>query len=254
MSKESICNIFNYLTSLAPRFFAEHMEGATEQEISRLETAAGTNLSYSHREFLRIAGNTPAQALNPFLNDRDYCITTLLNEYSYLQEVKEKIPKGIVFFSSSKILGENIFLRHGKTLQDEPDVGDIDFNNEKFICRDVKPFDHWLSSSVFFFRIGQFKHKLRLQIKLASANSSLELQTCINTLVNMGCRRVFSLYSGTQCLDRGDLAVTIYADGSGKLASNNLWLLQEAQNKLNEQSDISFKLIPEKYQIYSPCA
>lgn len=252
MSKKSVNSIFEYLTGLAPKFFAERMISATEKEISRLEIAAGTSLSDSHYEFLRIAGNTPAQALNPFLNDRDYYISALLSEYAYLQEMNEPLPQGIVYFSSSEILGENIFLRHGEDPADEPDVGGIDFETERFVCRTVKPFDHWLSSFAFAFRIGQFKHQLIVQIEFSTNDKHVEIRSCMEVFLSLGCDHVFSLYSGIECFDNGEIAAILYADGGGELAGHNLWKLQQIQDLLDDKLNVRFKPQPTKEKFSSP--
>ena len=96
MGAQSIREIVDYLRRLAPAFFAERMRGASDLDIRRLAEAARAPLCESHREFLLLMGATPATALNPFLNDRDYCVDTLLAAYSDMDLADERLPERIV--------------------------------------------------------------------------------------------------------------------------------------------------------------
>jgi hypothetical protein len=130
MGTESTASIIAYLRSLAPELFAARMRGASEAEILRLEQAAGLRMSDGHRELLRAMGMTPARVLNPFLNDRDFCVDTLVAEYEYVRREEIVLPPGVVYFSSSEITGSNIFLRHGASFSDDPEIGDIHPNHD----------------------------------------------------------------------------------------------------------------------------
>ena len=124
MGTKTTASIIAYLRSLAPEFFAARMRGASEVEILHLEKVAGLRMSDGHREFLRAMGKTPARVLNPFLNDRDFCVATLVTEYEYLRKEATDLPPGVVYFSSSEITGSNIFLRHGADSSDDPEIGE----------------------------------------------------------------------------------------------------------------------------------
>lgn len=230
------------------------MRGASAGDIARLEDAAKTPLSDSHREFLTIIGSTPVQALNPFLNDCDYCIDTLVAAYAIHEEAKEPLPSGIVYFSSSDIAGSNIFLRHGKTPASEPEIGDIRFETEEFICKRIGRFESWLRWSAFEFQIGQKAHEFDLKPPWDETTRRWlgEPDRCWNLLEQMGFRLIFSLDNGTRCGDNGKVAAMIYSDGSGSLASDEIQHLWRLRDALKKHLTITIKPEPQGNRLHSP--
>lgn len=245
--------LIEYLQHLAPRFFKERMLGASTEKIKKLEEAAMTQLSDSHKEFLTAFGGTPAQALNPFLNDRDYCVDNLLDAYAWQNEFGEILPPGIVYFSSSDILSETIMLRHAKNLHIEPEVGDIRPETGEFICKDL-PFVSWLESFAFFFRISQPEYQLGITpIWDKTAERWLgESEVFWRLLESMGFRIIFSFENGTRCVDRGDMAAIIYSDGSGNLAGDNLKDLRKIYGVLNKNLRLKTDLKHENDHLRAP--
>ena len=254
MGRESVREIFDYLRHLAPEFFGDRMRGASMEEIARLEDAAGTQLTESHREFLAAVGATPAQDLNPFLNDRDYCVETLLAAYAEFEDEGDRLPPGIVFFSSSEILGEYIFLRHTESLDMEPEIGDINFETGEFISREVGRFESWLRWFAFVFRISQPEHQFELRPPWDETAGCWrgEADKCWRLLEGMGLRIIFSLDNGTRCADSGALVAIIYSDGSGRLAGDNLWDLWRVQAVLKEHFQIMIKPVHESDRLRAP--
>jgi hypothetical protein len=250
----SIAGLVAYLHTLAPSFFEEQMRGASPGEIARLEEAAGTRHTVSHRDFLYAFGGTPAQALNPFLNDRDYCVETLVKEYADLHEAGESLPSGVVYFSSSSILGEYIFLRHGRSLDIEPDIGDIDFETGQFVTREIGRFESWLWWFAFKFRLAQPEIEIELIPPWDRTEQRWlgEPEICWELLEGMGLKLVFSLENGTRCADRGDVAAIIHPDGSGSLAGDDFVELEKIQDVLREHLDVSLKPKPQSRRLRAP--
>lgn len=254
MGRENTKEIFTYLRSLAPEFFNERMRGASAEEIAQLENVARTPLTESHREFLAAIGATPAQALNPFLNDRDYCVETLLSAYAELDENEERLPPNIVYFSSSEILGENIFLRQAESLDLAPEIGDIRFETGEFISRKIGRFESWLRWFAFVFRISQpeYQFELRPPWDATAGCWRGEPLRCWKLLEGVGFKLIFSLEDGTRCADSGGVAAIISPDGSGTLAGDDLTELVRLQVLLNDHIQVMVKRKPEDDRMRAP--
>ena len=244
MGRESIRELEAYLRKLAPRFFAERMRGASDTDIAGLEAAAGTTLSESHREFLRVMGATPATVLNPFLTDRDFCVATLVADHAFMRANEECLPSHIALFSSSDLLGERIFLKHGASLADEPEVGDVSelALTAEFFPKDNAKFESWLQSGAFWFRLSQAEHQLAL-----SSPYDDELQRFVGKredveplLVGIGLHPLFRGGDNSVCLERGDVAAQLFADGSGRLAGDDAQELERIAAVLREQLPLGF--------------
>jgi hypothetical protein len=254
MGAQSIREIVDYLRRLAPAFFAERMRGASDLDIRRLAEAARAPLCESHREFLLLMGATPATALNPFLNDRDYCVDTLLAAYSDMDLADERLPERIVFFSSSDILGETLFLRNGQHPDEDPEIGDIRFETGEFILRDKVRFENWLRWFAFVFRLSQPEHQLAFAPPWNGEQRRWEGDpvNIERILGNLGLQPTFRLIDGMLCLDRGDVAVSLHDDGSGTLAGDDLQELRKIANVLDDHVSLSFSLEATHDRLHAP--
>src|SRR5262245_6849676 len=233
-ARDGMKELIEYLRRLAPRFFAERMRGASADQIDSVEQAAGARLTDSHREFLAACGMTPAQALNPFLTDRDFGVPALLRAYEEWSETTEEtgdtLPPGVVVFSNSDILGEYIYLRHEARLDIDPEIGDIDPETGEL---GVKPERHLLNFFQYFAftsRRSQGKHILELvpywdaerERFFGDADATWQL------LMQLGLEPVFSFEDGSRCADGGALAAVVQHDGSGMISGDDMKYLRRA--------------------------
>lgn len=253
MGHERTRNLITYLRNLAPDFFQSRMYGASADDVARLEETAKTQMSDCHKEFLLAFGNTPATMLNPFLNDRDYCINTLLSAYSWHHEYTQPIPSGIVYFSASEILSETILLRHGETTEVDPEVGDIRPETGDFIAKDLR-FVSWLEWFAFVFRISQPDHQVGFEALWDETRLRwvAEPEMTWEILNSMGFKEIFIFENGIRCADRGDVAAILHDDGSGTLAGDDLEELREIQRVLTEDLPVRLRLTQENYRMYAP--
>ena len=244
--------LIDYLRTLAPAFFERRMKGASLEEVARLEDAAGTPLSNSHVEFLLAAGNTPARMLNPFLNDRDYCITNLLSVYASHREFGPPLPGGVVYFSSSAILNETIMLRQTANLDVPPEVGDIRPETGQFVRQETS-FASWLESFAFAFRISQPEHQVAFAAEWDARNRRWlgAPEDCWQILQGMGFREIFHFENGTRCAERGDVAATLYDDGSGVLAGDDRDEIEEIRRVLAEELPVRLRLTTASHRMHA---
>lgn len=254
MGTESTASIIAYLRSLAPEFFAARIRGASEGEILRLEQVAGLRMSDGHREFLRAMGNTPARVLNPFLNDRDFCIETLVAEYEYVRVEEIFIPPGIVYFSSSEIIGSNIFLRHGADPSDDPEIGDIDPKTGKFVLLDAGHFESYLRWHAFGFRMDQLDYELSVGPVWNADEERWESDRAKyrELLQARGLELVFSLDDGTECFEHEGTAVVLCPDGSMAMASDDLEEIQRRAEAMALQTRLVIERVPNRGRLRAP--
>ncbi|MDC0675875.1 SMI1/KNR4 family protein [Nannocystis radixulma] len=261
MSAKTIQELTGYLRMLAPKFFSERMRGASVSEIDRLELAAGTPLSEEHREFLRLMGATPIQALNPFLNDRDFCVETLLEAYAQRVDANEPLPPRIVYFSSSDILGETIFLRNGNEPGDDSEIGDLRYVSDDYTAPEFVPdfysrFAGFLQSFAFGFRMDQFEHQVAFRSPWDDERERWEGDptTCGRVLASLALQPTFSIAGKKWCLDRGDVVASYYHDGSGRLAGDDMTELQKIADVLDDHLRLTFSLVGGRDRMRAPRA
>lgn len=259
MSAKTIQELADYLQRLAPKFFWERMRGASASEIDRLELAARTPLSEEHREFLRLMGATRSQALNPFLNDRDFCVETLLEAYAQRADANEPLPPKIVYFSSSEILGETIFLRNGDDPGDDSEIGDLRYVSEDYTAPEFVPdyysrFAGFLQSSAFGFRMDQFEHQVAFRPPWDDERGQWEGDptTCGRVLASLGLQPTFSIAGKKWCIDRGDVAASYYHDGSGRVAGDDMTELQKIADVLDDHLRLAFSLVGDRDRMRAP--
>lgn len=256
MGTESTAAIIAYLRSLAPAFFMERMRGSSEADILRLERVAGLRMSDGHREFLRAMGATPARVLNPFLNDRDFCVSTLVEEYEELRRERVCLPPGVVYFSSSAITGSNIFLRHGELPGDDPEIGDLSPQTGEFVVFDERHFESFLRRYSFHFRMFQLDHELHVRPPWNADEERWEGERdrCSELLQNRGFELVFTIDDGTECREQDGIAVALYHDGSMTMAGDDLEELQRRARNLAAETRLIIESVPNQSRLRAPRA
>jgi hypothetical protein len=255
MGTESTATIIAYLRSLAPEFFATRMRGASEAQIQRLEQAAGLRMSDGHREFLRAMGTTPARVLNPFLNDRDYCIDTLVAEYEYIRREEIVLPPGVVYFSSSEITGSNIFLRLGASRSDDPEIGDLDSETGEFGRLDAGHFESYLRWHAFGFRMDQLEHEIHVRPAWNAEEERWEgdPDKCRELLEAQGFERVFIIGTNSECYEIEGVAASLYHDGAMAMAGDDLEELKRRAEAMAAQTRLIIERVPNAGRLRAPC-
>lgn len=254
MGTETTAFVIEYLCSLAPEFFAARMRGASEVDILRLEQAAELRMSDGHRELLRAMGSTPARVLNPFLNDRDFCIDTLVVEYEQARREGLVLPRGVVYFSSSEITGSNIFLRHGAAPSDDPEIGDIHPKTGAFMLLDAGHFESYLQWHAFFFRMNQLDNEIHVR---PPWNAELERwegnhDECRELLVAQGFERVFTIGANSECFEHDGIAASLYHDGSVAMAGDDLEALTQRAEGMAAKTRLIIERIPNRGRLRAP--
>lgn len=215
MGASRVAETIDYLRGLAPDFFGKRIRPATDADIARLEHAARQPMSEGHRAFLRAMGNTPATVLNPFLHDQDFSIDALVSEYEELREMGIENQQGTVYFSASNVSGATIFLRHGATLSDDPEVGSVSSTDEKFTPYPEGYFEPFLERAAFVFRSWQLEYALHLAPSFNKKTRSFEghPKQCREALDELDFPVVFAGPS-VECREKDDIAVLLHGDGS----------------------------------------
>ncbi|MBC8071690.1 MAG: hypothetical protein IAG13_25420 [Deltaproteobacteria bacterium] len=254
MGTESMASLVAYLRGLAPTFFAERMRAADDADIQRLEQAAGRRMSDAHREFLRAMGATPARVLNPFLNDRDFCIANLLVEYAERQREQLRLPAGVVYFSSSEITGSNIFLRQGAATSDDPEIGDLDPRTGAFVGIDAGYFEPYLRWHAFHFRLKQLDYELHVRPAWNAQESRWEgdRARCRELLEAEPFERVFDSGEYAEYFEDEGVAVALYHDGSMAMAGDDLDALRRRADGLAAQTRLIIEPVPARGRLRAP--
>lgn len=230
------------------------MRGASEAEILRLEQAAGLRMSDGHREFLRHMGMTPARVLNPFLNDRDFCIETLAAEYEYILREEIVLPPNVVYFSSSEITGSNIFLRHGATPSDDPEIGDIHPKTGGFVLLNAGHFESYLRWHAFWFRMNQLDYELHVRPLWNAEEERWEgdPNKCRALLEAQGFERVFTVGTNSECFEHDGVAASLYHDGAMAMAGDDLEELQRRAEAMAAQTRLVIERVPNRSRLRAP--
>ncbi|MEZ4452527.1 MAG: hypothetical protein R3B09_23890 [Nannocystaceae bacterium] len=253
-AEDDIAALMDYLRALAPSFFAARMRGAADAEIERFERAAGERLSDGHREFLRHAGSTPPQALNPFLYDRDYCVDTLVAEYDGWRAAGQAFPPGIVYFSSSEITGETLFLRRGESLADDPEIGDLLDDGATFRRNARVSLVSYLRWFAFIFRCGQLAHGLDICPRWDRENQRWlgDRAAMRDILGRLGFTTRFELGDGCEQLDGDRSAATLESDGSATIFSDDGAALRRFAAALQVELDLGVTRIAASARLLAP--
>jgi hypothetical protein len=254
MGTESMASIIAYLRSLAPRFFAARMRGASGADILQLEQAASLRMTDGHRELLRTMGNTPARVLNPFLNDRDFCIDTLVAEYGSLRREGISLPPGVAYFSSSEITGSNIFLRHGADPSDDPEIGDIHPKTGELILITERTLESYVRWHAFRHRMNQLDYELLVRPVWNAAEERWEGDHAKyhELLAAQGFAPVFHISDGTKCLEHDGIAVALCPDGSMGMAGDDLDELKRRAQLLAAQTRLVIEPVPSRSRLRAP--
>jgi hypothetical protein len=254
MGTETTASLIAYLRSLAPEFFAARMRGASEAEILQLEKAAGLRMSDGHREFLRAMGNTAARVLNPFLNDCDFCIATLMTEYEYLRRERTSLPPSVVYFSSSDITGSNIFLRHGADSSDDPEIGDLAAKTGQFILLDAGHFEGYLQWHAFHFRRKQLDHEIHVRPVWNEDEERWEghPRKCRELLEAQGFQRLFIVGNYSECFEHAGVAAALYHDGAMSMAGDDPDELRRRAEAMASETKLVIEPVPRLGRLRAP--
>lgn len=254
MGTETTASLIAYLRALAPEFFAARMRGASEADILRLEQAAGLRASDGHREFLRAMGATPARVLNPFLNDHDFCVDTLVAEYEQARRDEIVLPAGVMYFSSSEITGANIFLRHGAAPSDDPEIGDIHPKTGAFVVMDARHFESYLRWHAFSFRMSQLDNELHVRPLWNAEHERWEGNpaACRGLLERQSFERVFAIGTRAECFERDGIAVLLYQDGSMAMAGDDLVALNAQAEAMATVTRLVIERVPNRGRFQAP--
>lgn len=254
MGTKTTASIIAYLRSLAPEFFAARMRGASEVEILHLEKVAGLRMSDGHREFLRAMGKTPARVLNPFLNDRDFCVATLVTEYEYLRKEATDLPPGVVYFSSSEITGSNIFLRHGADSSDDPEIGDLAPETGHFILLGAGHFESYLQWHAFHFRMNQLDHELHVRPVWNEAEERWvgDPGKCREILEAQGFQRLFIVGNNSECFEHEGVAAALYHDGAMSMAGDDPDELKRRAEAMASEIRLVIETVPRLGRLRGP--
>jgi hypothetical protein len=229
MGRERIEHLHDYLMKLAPIFFSTQTKGASQKDISELEQIANRTFCESYNTFLRIFGRTPAQDLNPFINDRDFEIETIKEAYKIAHEDCQEtgrycMPESIIYFSSSDILGEEIHLRQPKDPIGDPEIGYLDWETGDLNLNSSRTFEEWLFYLAFDFRLAQFDFMRRFEAPWNKIEQIWEGQPeyYMKIMADLGFEIVFQLAGGVVCHERGDVAALTHLEStSGRIAGDD---------------------------------
>ncbi len=208
------------LVGSAPKFFAQNMVGASEQDIARLEVAAGTVLSDGHRTLLRYLGGTSAEEceLSVFIAGRDLSIPTILQCY----EEYGAPPAGYCYLSN--VPEERVVLKHGKTPEDDPLLGALTWETEEFYFFDPAQEEHledWILKWVTNFRIAQPEFCVSWNGRMDTPDWSEPYKETMAVLTQMGFQAVASHPTST-FITRDLACAKIFSDGSATMAGDDL--------------------------------
>lgn len=255
-AKEAVDEVIDYLFSLAPDFFAARVRPATAQDLVKVEAAARTPMSAMQRAFMLRLGNTPPRALNPWLLDRDWSCERLVETYVDDDATQWVRPEGLVYFSSSLVLGANIYLRHGPSLDDEPEVGDWDADAERLVLNSTPRFVGFLQWYAFNFRLGQPDHQLSVSPLWNYDELRWEgnAQACRDVLETLGLTRRFKIVGGVECWDAEGCAAHLYDDASMMIASDDPQWLKSLSEALREAAPMKIAQTPQGERLRAPRA
>ncbi len=236
---EHIDRLLQYLVALAPEFFGARIKPATQEEVDRLAAAAMRPLPPYHRDFLLAFGNTPTDAIDPFLNGRAFNIGALSRGYERLARCGANIPEDVSIFSAPEYLDEFEFLQSQDDREAQVLIGTVNFDSGEFFPDEVSVLEDHLLEFAFTFRIAQLDHVLDFVPR-----SDMSPDPGLQVMARMGLAPVFRLSAGVTCLEGGPWASVIFSDGSGHIASDDHRALLEICELLADQADMEIKPRP----------
>jgi len=230
------------------------MRGASEAQIQKLEHIAGLRMSDGHREFLRAMGMTPARVLNPFLNDRDFCIDTLIEQFEINRREKISLPPGVAYFSSSDITGSNIFLRLGADPKDDPEIGDLHPETNELVLFDAGHFESFLGWHAFHFRENQFDHELHARPRWNPERERWEgdPSRCRDWLTAQGFELVVSVGHNAECYEHGGVAISLFHDGSMSFTGDDFDELVKRARSMPPDIKLEIETVPSAGRLRAP--
>lgn len=232
MEDARILRLTSYLLSIAPEHFSAGIEPATEADIAALEATSGRPSLGYHRAFLLAMGNTPAGALDPFLNGRVFNIEALKVGYRDLAGSGLELPADLTLFSAPDSYSEFEFVRSRGAPDVEQEIGTLDFDSLEFTPERVGKLEDYVLKFAFTFRMGQFDH-----IRTFVPRSRWEPGPCQQVLAGKGMSPVFQFADGTTCYEGGPWAAVVYYDGSGDVASDDRAALFGLCGELEDLAD-----------------
>jgi hypothetical protein len=241
MDHASIERLERYLMNLAPGFFSDRIKPASEEDLARLEEAAGRSIVGYHREFLLTMGNTETGALDPFLNGRAFNVQELLRAYPDLHGYGLRLAPEISVFSAPESFADFEFIRtSGPPF--EQTVGMLDFETGRFIPDAFAPLEDYVLKFAFTFRVAQLDH-----VRAFSPRVPKERTRCCATLARKGLVPVFRFANDTECLEGGPWAAVVYHDGSGHVASDDRVALLDLCGVLEDEADMEIRPVPKLF-------
>jgi len=253
MGRTRIEDLNGYLIKLAPTFFSTYAKGAVQEDISELEEFARRTFCESYKTFLQFFGRTPAQALNPFLNNRDFEIETIKKAYSLAQEDCEEsgycMPESIIFLSSSDILGEVIYLKQPELPSGDPDIGYLDWETGKLHPNYSGKFEEWLFSLAFEFKLAQFDYMREFESPWNKKDQVWmgQPEQYMKTMDDLGFEVVFEFTNGTVFHESNGVAVMAHLkDTSGRIACNDELKVEKISGLLAYNLNLTISLSPER--------
>lgn len=255
MGTTSMKAMMDELVGSAPKFFAERMVGASEQEISKLEAAAGTALSDGHRTLLHYLGGTEPDELDVFLFGRDLSVEKLLKCY---EKNGPPLP-GMVYFSY--VQEQLLVLKHQGTINDDPFLGGFGWedgaesDSGKFYFLDPEEEQHledyilmWLND----FRIAQPEFCVSWNGPKDCPDWSQPYEDTFAVLTQMGFLAIASHPTST-FLSRGLECTELFSDGSATMASDDMNEIKRIMAVLDDHTYIEgLHLKPANRRVRAP--
>lgn len=242
---DSTLEPFDYLLKLAPEFFGSRLRPARLGDIEHLQAKAMRPLPRYHRDFLHIAGGTPANSLDPFLNGRHFNIDAILGGYELLTQYDLMIPEQISIFSASEDIDQFQFLYQEHDDQSPLRLVTLDLDSGEFIPDELETLQNYLLDFAFAFRVAQLDH-----IRNFSPRGDRRAAPGLTLMHRMGLSPVFHLPPQQTCLEGGPWASVIFRDGSGHIASDDLQALLEICELLDEHAGMEIK--PRPHRLIAP--
>ena len=218
------------LVGSAPKFFAKNMVAASEQEIAKVEAAAGSILSDGHRTLLRYLGGTEPQQLSVFLCGRDLSVANILQCY---KDFKPFPPELVLL---SYVPEELVVLKHGKSVAEDPLLGGFGWVYNEFYSFEPdreQHLDDWILRWLINFRIAQPEFCVSWNGPKNVPDWSEPYKATVAVLTQMGFQAV-ATHPISTFLSRGLECAEIFSDGSAFMASDSADEIDRIMSVLND--------------------